>query len=246
MAPLFELDPLLDPALLGAHFRPRKRLHIPGFLRPDGAKRLFLDLHNSDQWRLISTQGEDGTKLWELTREQQAALSAQDKAELEQGLFMRARTEFQFIYEYIHASDGQHRRAGSSLLLAEFAAFMSSEPVLRFLRKVTGLQDIAYADAQATAYGPGHFLTAHDDDVAGKNRQAAYVFNLTPNWKADWGGLLMFHADDGHVDESYVPMFNALNIFTVPQLHSVSMVAPFAPHLRYSVTGWLRSGKAPG
>jgi Rps23 Pro-64 3,4-dihydroxylase Tpa1-like proline 4-hydroxylase len=29
--------------------------------------------------------------------------------------------------------------------------------------------------------------------VAGKNRVAAYVLNLTPRWRVEWGGLLMFH-----------------------------------------------------
>jgi Rps23 Pro-64 3,4-dihydroxylase Tpa1-like proline 4-hydroxylase len=243
--PLFELDPVLDPAYLAAHYRASRRLHIPGLLKPDAAKRLFLHLHNSADWKLIFTQGEQGEKLWELSREEQAALTAEEKANLEQEIYKRARDGFQFKYEYIFASDGRRKPAVGARLLDEFASFMSSEPMLEFLRRVTGFRDITYADAQATAYGPGHFLTAHDDDVAGKNRRAAYVFNLTPSWKVDWGGLLMFHGTDGHVDESYAPAFNALNIFGVPQLHSVSMVAPFAPHRRYSVTGWLRTGEPP-
>ena len=42
-----------------------------------------------------------------------------------------------------------------------------------------------------------------------------------------------------------MPTFNALNLFAVPQLHSVSFVPPFAGALRFSVTGWLRAGGAP-
>jgi len=240
--PIFELDPLLEPDELAAHYRPRKRLHIPGLLVPDGARRLLVDLHNSPEWKLLYNEGE---KSWELSRQEQAGLTAEDKAALDAAVYKGARDGFQFRFEYIFASDGRIKPALGTRLLAEFAAFMSSEPMLRFLRRVTGLHDIGYADAQATAYGPGDFLTVHDDDVSGKNRRAAYVFNLTPNWKADWGGLLMFHGEDGHVDESYVPTFNALNIFGVPQKHSVSMVAPFAPHPRYSVTGWLRAGEPP-
>lgn len=240
--PSFELDPLLDPEYLAAHYRPRKRLHIPGLLVPDGAKRLLLHLQNSDEWHLLWNEGE---KLFQLDRKEQAALTAEQKDQLKSTVYEGARSDFQFLYEYIHATDGRRKRADSTRLLDKFASFMSSEPMLEFFRRVTGLHDISYADAQATAYGPGHFLTAHDDDIQGKNRRAAYVFNLTPSWKADWGGLLMFHGIDGHVDESYVPTFNALNIFGVPQLHSVSTVAPFAPHLRYSVTGWLRAGEPP-
>ena len=102
---------------------------------------------------------------------------------------------------------------------------------------MTGAADIAFADAQATAYAPGDFLTAHDDNVAGKARRAAYVLGLTPGWRTDWGGLLLFHRDS----TAWVPRFNTLNLFGVPQPHSVSQVASFAGNRRYAVTGWLRA-----
>jgi SM-20-related protein len=37
-----------------------------------------------------------------------------------------------------------------------------------------------------------------------------------------------------------VPSFNTLDLFAVPQRHSVSIVTPSAQHRRYAVTGWLR------
>lgn len=116
--------------------------------------------------------------------------------------------------------------------------------MLSLLRSVTCAGEIDFADAQATAYGPGHFLTAHDDLVAGKNRHAAYVFGLTPRWSIDWGGLLLVH-EGGKEAAAIVPGFNMLSLFKVPQPHSVSMVAPFAANRRYSVTGWLRSANPP-
>jgi SM-20-related protein len=64
--------------------------------------------------------------------------------------------------------------------------------------------------------------------------------NFTPAWKSDWGGLLQFIDEDGHVAEAYAPAFNALNILRVPQKHAVSYVTPFAGAGRYSITGWLR------
>jgi Rps23 Pro-64 3,4-dihydroxylase Tpa1-like proline 4-hydroxylase len=77
------------------------------------------------------------------------------------------------------------------------------------------------------------------DKTGRKLRRAAYVFNLTPRWQPDWGGQLQFIGPDGHVAEAWVPRFNALNVFAVPQPHAVSIVAPFAVGARYSVTGWL-------
>ena len=100
---------------------------------------------------------------------------------------------------------------------------------------------LASTISEATRYGPGHFLTAHNDNIAGKNCLAAYVINMTPFWRADWGGNLLFLGKEGHVEEGYVPCFNALNLFRVPQVHMVSHVAPFANARRYSITGWLRA-----
>ena len=51
---------------------------------------------------------------------------------------------------------------------------------------------------------------------------------------------MLFHAADGHVAEAYTPGFNSLNIFRVPQAHSVSQVASFVTAERLSITGWLR------
>src|SRR5690606_24819670 len=103
------------------------------------------------------------------------------------------------------------------------------------------MEDIAFADSQATRFSAGHFLTTHDDDVAGKQRRAAYVLNLTPHWRTDWGGVLQFIDADGHVTAGLAPKFNALNLFRVPQQHAVSFVTPSAPSSRYSITGWLRA-----
>ncbi len=110
---------------------------------------------------------------------------------------------------------------------------------------LTGFTDIKFADAQLTKFSKGDFLTVHDDDVAGKNRRAAYVLNLTPQWRTDWGGMLQFHDQRGHISGAYTPCFNALNVFSVPQPHSVSQISTFAPCSRYSITGWLRAGKDP-
>jgi Rps23 Pro-64 3,4-dihydroxylase Tpa1-like proline 4-hydroxylase len=118
---------------------------------------------------------------------------------------------------------------------------MSQAPARDFLRQVSGRRELAFVDAQATAYAPGDFLTAHDDDVAGKHRLAAYVFGLTPVWRAEWGGLLLFHDAQGDIERGFTPRFNTLNLFAVPQLHSVSLVSRAAPHRRYAITGWLRS-----
>lgn len=235
--PPLSLNPQLDAEELGRLFRETRRLHIPDFLVAADAERLYRHLKEREDWRLVINQGD---KLFELDRAAQAALTAPKAAQLDTAIYKAAREGFQFRFETIRVPDAEHERTAAATLLAEFASFLSSGPARDFLRAVTGKEAILFADAQATAYGPHHFLTAHDDDVAGKDRLAAYVFNLTPRWRADWGGLLMFHRADGHVEEAFTPRFNALNLFEVPQPHSVSYVAPYVPSRRYAVTGWLR------
>jgi Rps23 Pro-64 3,4-dihydroxylase Tpa1-like proline 4-hydroxylase len=124
--------------------------------------------------------------------------------------------------------------------LATIVEFVNSPQVLDFVRGVTSLDAIAWADAQATLYRPGDFLTLHDDRTGGHKRMAAYVLNMTPSWRAEWGGILQFLDEAGNIDEGYVPAFNALNLFRVPMLHSVSQVAIFGG-LRYSITGWFHA-----
>ena len=237
----YRLNPALDEDAASQAFRRKGRLHLPAFLVEEDAARLHRFLKESEAWKLVVNQKE---KLFELDRSAQAALSPDQKRAFDTAVHAEARRSFQFLFESIRVPDEETERRSADSELTRFASFLSSEPVIALLRRITGLGGIDFADAQATAYGLGHFLTRHDDAVAGKNRLAAYVFNLTPKWHVDWGGLLIFHAADGHVEEAFTPAFNALNIFAVPQLHSVSFVTPFAASRRYSVTGWLRS-RAP-
>lgn len=235
---IFGLNPALDADDLAARFQASRRIHVPNFLADACAESFFRSLKAREDWCLIINQDD---KSFDLDRTAQAALSAEQRDALDQAVYAEARYGFQYRYESIRVPDGKAERAAMNDPLASFAAFLSSAEVVDFLRRITGKPEIEFADAQATAYGPGHFLTAHDDEVAGKKRHAAYVYNVTPFWRIDWGGLLLFHGADGHVDQGFTPSFNALNIFAVPQSHSVSIVAPFAPYRRYSVTGWLRS-----
>ncbi|MFO6445810.1 2OG-Fe(II) oxygenase [Erythrobacter sp. NE805] len=238
----FRIDPRLDPAGLHEEYRASGRLHIPGFLVAEDAEALLAFLKKAEAWKLVFNAGE---KLFELDRATQAGLPEAKRRELEQAIQAKARYEFQFCYETIRVPDAERERLAAGTLLADFARFLSQGEGLAFLQAVTGEPAIAFADAQATAYGPGHFLTAHDDAVAGKHRKAAYVMNLTKDWSADWGGLLAFHQPGVAAAEALVPSFNAINLFSVPQPHSVTILAPFAPRRRYAVTGWLRGGTRP-
>ncbi len=234
----FQLDPRLDPSALHAAYRTHQRLHVRGILAGDGAQILHRHLDQEVGWSLALN---DGKEVREALPEQRARMPAEREHELMSYAYDGARQGFQFLYECCRIPDDAEARSRDPTLLNWFGDFLNSAPFIEFARALTGFADISWADGQATRYAPGHFLTRHDDSSGAKNRRVAYVMNLTPAWNADWGGQLQFLDADGHISRAYVPRFNAMNLFTVPQLHAVSFVSPFAGAPRYSVTGWLRS-----
>lgn len=152
---------------------------------------------------------------------------------------------FQYVYDRLRLGPARAMGLKAPQALYELHDLFNTEAFLDLARRLTGDERIAYVDAQATRYLPGHFLNGHDDRQEEAGRLYAYVLNVSPAWRAEWGGLLMFLGDDGGVIETFVPEAGTLNVFKVPQAHMVSMVAPFAGAPRYSVTGWWRSEPPP-
>lgn len=213
-------------------------VRIPAFLPDPEAASLYADLRSREDWRQIFNSGD---KLFELDRSTRAGMPAAEKSQLDELIYARARAGFQYRYETIRVPDSRSERSASDDPLAALALWLSSGSTRQFLRRIADAPDIAFADAQATAFSPGDFLTGHDDAFEGKNRRAAYVLSLTPVWRVEWGGLLVMHGQGDAPARAFVPGMNVLTLFRVPQMHSVSEVTRAAPYRRYSVTGWLRA-----
>lgn len=227
-----ELNPALDRAQLARSFRAPQRIHITNVLTNHSAERVYRALVSETSWTTVhNVKG----KTVDLPK-----LSVDERSKISFAAWEWARSNFAFLYDNHRLSHDGEPYADQSHYLAKFVAFLNSREFIALMREVTGLAAIAYADAQATLYRPGDFLTRHDDTAGAKNRVAAYVFSFTPKWKPDWGGVLEFLNDRGQITAGYVPEFNSLNVFAVPQVHLVSQVALFGG-LRYSITGWLRS-----
>lgn len=211
---------------------------LEGALGTAAAEMLYEYLAGPAEWWRVVNQGE---KVWDLGPESIARLEADGDAALLQAVHAGARDGFQFLYDSVRIAEDADQRAARAMPIDRLLDALNSPEWLEVFRRVTGAATIAHVDGQATRYLPGHFLTGHDDAVAGKQRMAAYVLGLTPRWRTEWGGLLMFHAGNGDVERALMPRFDAIHLFAVPRLHSVSPVAPYAGAARYSVTGWLRA-----
>jgi SM-20-related protein len=229
-----ELNPALDRAALAAEFRRKGRIHIVNILTPESARRMYMALKDETPWRLTLNKGGDFLDFPKLPPE--------ERNKIAMGAWERAQTQFQYLFDNHRLSHDGEPYEDPKHYFARFMAFVNAPHFLAFIREITGIQEIVRTDGQATLYRPGDFLTTHDDRYGGRHRLAAYVFNMTPGWKADYGGILNFFDAQGQVEEGYVPTFNALNLFKVPAWHAVSQVAIFGGY-RYSLTGWFHAAK---
>jgi SM-20-related protein len=224
-----------EEAALAARLALTGRVHIPAFLEAPSAQ-VLLDEAGTTPFQTVTTNSQGHVDLPAAWIE---SLTPAQKADFGKAVQESATARFQYLYDNYPIWDlAQEGRLTG--VWADLLDFLNGEAFLTFARRFTGEPAIAFCDAQVTRYRRGHFLTTHDDGIEEKNRHFAYVLNLSPAWRIDWGGLLMFHGVDGHVAEAFTPAFGALNLLKVPSPHSVSQVALSAGDDRISVTGWLR------
>lgn len=229
------LNPALDVNALAAEFAVKKRIQIQNVLDGPAAKGIDDVLRRQTKWQLVFNRGQEN---FTLTQEQIAAQGREGAMKLAQDCIQAARTGFQYLYYAYPIVDAILAKRDEGHPLHWLLGEINSPYFLDFIRKVTGIDSVVKADGQATFYGPGHFLTFHDDTHARVKRRIAYVLGFTKNWRADWGGLLEFYDKNGDVEFGMLPRFNSLSLFEVPAPHAVTFVAPYAAEGRYSVTGW--------
>ena len=238
--PLFELNPAVDRAGAARQFDSDGRVQIRDFLSDRAARTIHRILSAETPWGLGWRAGDDGPH--GLRRQELAALAPDQRNALmtKVGAAMRA-GDYAFAYGQYRMLDAYLEKWGEHEALDILLEHINSEPLLDLVRAVTAIPQLRKADAQATLYAPGHFLSLHDDSHVEEGWQVAYVMSFcADDWRPDFGGYLLFYDEEGDVVAGYRPRFNALNMFRVPQRHSVSYVPPFAPYGRFSITGWFR------
>lgn len=242
------MNSLLDPALKLAvgegdfaaaaeRLARTGRTRVPG-LFGDGAEALHAAVLAPDQPWVRTFLNPLGADIPVATLE---ASSPEDQAHVTQQAYAGATEGLQFLFDRLRLGPAREAGAATPQILFDLLDLFNTEAFLDFARRLTGDDRIAFSDGQVTRYLPGHFLNRHSDANPRTERLYAYVLNLSPGWRAEWGGLLQFLDEGGDITETFVPSFGALNVFAVPQMHAVSTVAPFAGGSRYSVTGWWRA-----
>jgi len=210
------------------------RVQIPEFLQPEAAEALYQCLQNEIPWALAERS--DGVS-HTLDAASYAAMSPAEQQALLHKAYVRAGSEFQFSYDSYMMLRAV-KEGWTPNLLHAVLEFLNEPEFLQFARRISGEPGIRAVSAQATRYRPGQFLTRHQDEEVKEGRVCAYVINLSKDWQADWGGLLQFQGDADTVLDTFVPQWNSLSLFRVPQSHAVTLVTPWAANPRLAITGW--------
>lgn len=238
--PLFQLNPAIDRKRAAREFAANRRVQIRDFLTPEAAQTIHRVLSRETPWGLAWQAGRDGPH--GLRRQDLAALGPErSKALMQQIAEAMHGRDYAFIYGQYQILTANVEGWGEHEALELLVEHINDEPLMELVRTVTGLPELRKADAQATLYGPNHFLAVHDDSHVAEGWRVAYVMNFcAEDWRPDWGGYLLFYDQDGDVIGGFKPRFNTLNMFMVGQAHNVTYVPPFAPVARYAITGWFR------
>jgi SM-20-related protein len=236
------LNPQLDMRALAEEFRTRgNRIVVRDVFAPEFANRVFQCLKQDVRWGLAYND-QHGPQY--LDPEKLTAMTADDAERFYDPIHQRARSGFQFRYRCYPMLDAYLKRQNPDLFLNQVVEYLNSPQMLGFARNVTGKAAIVRADAQATLFAPGDFLTQHNDLDPIKGRLVAYVLGFTKNWRPDFGGMLQFFDERHDVERGFLPHFNSMMMFSVPQNHAVTAVPAFAPVGRYSITGWFQDATA--
>lgn len=232
------LNPALDLKPYAEIFARRGIVQIPGIFEAPLADEIDKVLADAVPWRMLLTDQNDQPIHFspqELQAMGRPKIDAMVKDALE-----RARSNRGYLYNTYPMIEAYLRGWDQGNPIHALTEFVNSEDYVNLGRVVTGIPGINKADAHATAYHPGHYLTRHLDYGADHERRAAYVLGFARNWQPDWGGLLLFLNDRQDITEGYLPRFNALTIFDIKYLHTVTQVSSFAGGVRRAITGWFR------
>ena len=169
----------------------RGRVQIHDFVSPESAKTLHDLLQQHDDWYLSYNEGADNFE----TREAEfTALSMEQKHRFTAGVYRRARSGFQYLFKQYYISQAVASGENQGHPIHAVHEWVTGEDFLGLMRHVTERDDIQTSDSYASLYGPGHFLTRHDDRHPTHQRIGAWVLSMTPEWDENWGGHIAFYA----------------------------------------------------
>lgn len=231
------INPELDIDSIRENFLRNRYVVIRDFLLPEYAEVLhnwFTNEMPTDWWFSSSTPREDGESGF--LKIQNTEENLPYIAETHQYVLSKM-FEGDFSYHF-HRTIDDHTDI-CTCTECGFRRWTNSEENINFLNQLVE-EPVSQADSMfAAAYLPNDFLSPHVDSPNGR---LGYVYQLTKDWKPQYGGNLHFMNDYESIEEVSIPEFNTLTLFDLPEgegkLHFVSTVSPGVEELRLTYTGW--------
>jgi Rps23 Pro-64 3,4-dihydroxylase Tpa1-like proline 4-hydroxylase len=236
------LNPALDFQPFARRYAERGIVQIPDVFEPRTASAIHDLLQRAIPWRILYTDQND--RPVHHTPEEVRAMGPEKWKATLADVNLRARQNRGYFYKTYPMIEAYLKGWDPGHPIHQLTELINGADYLDLGRRVTGVAGITKADAHATFYGPGDYLTRHLDHGEDHERRAAYVLGFSQGWQPDWGGLLLFLNERQDVSEGYLPRFNVLTIFDIKYLHTVTQVSSFAGGGRYSITGWFRDDPA--
>ncbi|WNQ11259.1 2OG-Fe(II) oxygenase [Paenibacillus aurantius] len=190
------------------HFRSRQYVHIPDILSSEEALEVGASLEEvREEFKLRFHNGVCSASVEKLTPAVRGLL--EDQLQL-----ARDRQIFTYLYDQWtpHRSCGKHA-------VCRLSAALSSPEWFGFIERVTGIHPVSADIVGVTRYGPGHYLGPHSDRSRkkdGTRRRLAFIFNWTPDWNPEWGGVLTMVNRQG-AETPVPPKFNQLTLLDVEE-----------------------------
>jgi Rps23 Pro-64 3,4-dihydroxylase Tpa1-like proline 4-hydroxylase len=210
-------------------FENKKRLKIDNFLNANFAESLYNSSISEKNWILAS--GIDKNKY------EKKHIPQNDK--INQAQIKNVNNAFgkdQFSYAFYRSMNGEKMNYHEFTL----RKILNSTEFISILNEITNLNLTKLNTLFMSKYVSGNFLSTHSDKGNGR---LAFVINLSKNWKPQYGGNLHFlNEDRNEIIDTFVPGFNNLTIFYVPENtgipHYVSHIAPNVKNQRFAISGW--------
>ncbi|MCR2834525.1 2OG-Fe(II) oxygenase family protein [Parerythrobacter lacustris] len=211
------------------------RCSIQPILSEEAAAEVEGFLAASEEWCRIRGIGNQRFDLPPERERDPTPQVLEDHRAIDQAIASDSSKSFAFLYDAIPMTEAALTPAPDGLL-AQLRRAMTDPAVFRWLERLTGEPALTGVEIQATRFTTGDFLSLHHDGP-NVDRKIATVLGLSRDWSLDWGGNLLFPSVDDRL-EGLSPGYNRLDLFMVPQFHSVTAVSPAALRPRLAVSGW--------
>ena len=210
-------------------FQDSGKIRIRNLFTEEYASILHKNIIQEKNWNLASgIQNVKYEKRWIPTNQKANQLQIQE--------VNKAFGQDKFSYHFLRSMNN----INPNMIEFGLRQFLQSDDFLGFLNSITGLNLTKCSTCFLSRYAAGDFLSPHSDKGNGK---CAFVIQMTQGWKPQYGGVLHFMNEERtQIIESFVPDFNTLTLFNVPEPngipHFISHVAPNVSAVRYAITGW--------